>query len=181
MLKAINNKVLLILLLLATLLVLVSAPVLGDITFRHAIYGKELDLSKAKKGEETEAVKHFKETGENLYNDDEEAWRSGYDQFSTSCGGCHGHHAGGKLGPSLVDDYWTYTTAKTDKGLFEILYGGARAQMGPNWGSLTIDEMLKIMSWLRAAYQGDPSDADWMTAKEQKNFDPIPVDYFDDK
>lgn len=176
-----NSKIFQILFLLGMPLLIISAPTFGDIVFRNVIYGEELDLSKGKEGEETEAVEHFKKTGENLYNDDEEAWRSGYDLYATACAGCHGHHAEGKLGPNLIDDYWTYNTGKTDKGLFEIIYGGARAMMGPQRGNLTIDEMLKIMGWLRAAYQGDPSEAKWMTPEEQKNFKPIPVDHFDDK
>lgn len=176
-----NKKSVATLLIITTSLLLVSVPTLGEIVFRDVINGSELDPSGGKEGPNTEAVKHFKKTGKNLYNNDKEAWKSGYDLFSTACAGCHGHHAEGKLGPGLVDDYWTYSVGKTDKGLFEIVYGGARAMMGPQRNNLSTDEILKIMSWLRASYTGDPADAKWLSEDQKKNFEPIPVDHFDNK
>ena len=70
----------------------------AQVQFRNATTGALIDFSFGKKGEETEAVKHFMETAENKYNQDEEAIKVGENLFMTACSGCHGHHAEGKLG-----------------------------------------------------------------------------------
>ncbi len=114
-----------------------------------------------KKGDDTPAVKAFKVTGKNPYNDHEATISKGYTIFSTACSGCHGHLAEGKLGPALADDYWTYPNNATDKGLFETIYGGGQGMMGPQRGLLSQDEILQVMSWLRSIYQGDPKKAKW--------------------
>jgi len=90
------------------------------------------------------------------------------------CSGCRGHHAEGKLGPALADDYWTYPKNKTDKGLFETTSGGARAMMGPMYKQLSVDEMLMVVSWIRAIYRGPVENADWLTEEQKKTFKPRP-------
>jgi cytochrome c-L len=149
-----------------------SVSALADVTFRNAVTGQAIDFSFGKKGEETEAVKHFMVTGENLYNSDEAVIRAGEDLFSTACSGCHGHHAEGKLGPALGDDYWTYPSARKDKGLFEVVYDGARAMMGPQRNNLTVDEMLTVMSFIRSIYWGSSEQALWLTEEQRANFEP---------
>jgi len=62
----------------------------------------------------------------------------------------------------LADDYWTYPRALTDVGLFEILFGGAQGMMGPQYTSLSNDDLLQIMSWIRSLYKGDPAKAEWL-------------------
>lgn len=128
--------------------------------FRGTISGELLDFND-KKGDDTPAVKAFKVTGKNPYNDHEATINKGYTIFSTACSGCHGHLAEGKLGPALADDYWTYPNNATDKGLFETIYGGGQGMMGPQRGLLSQDEILQVMSWLRSIYQGDPKKAKW--------------------
>jgi len=162
--------------LLASVVTVSLIPVAqSELMFRNTITGEVLDFSFGKKGEKTEAVKHFKNTGENLYNTDEEAIHTGESLFMTACSGCHGHHAEGKLGPALGDDYYTYPKNATDKGLFETIYGGARSMMGPQYNNLTIDEMLQIMAWIRSVYWGDPEKAEWLTEEEKADFTPAPV------
>jgi cytochrome c-L len=162
--------------LLASVVTVSLIPVAqSELMFRNTITGEVLDFSFGKKGEKTEAVKHFKNTGENLYNIDEEAIHTGESLFMTACSGCHGHHAEGKLGPALGDDYYTYPKNATDKGLFETIYGGARSMMGPQYNNLTIDEMLQIMAWIRSVYWGDPEKAEWLTEEEKADFTPAPV------
>jgi len=143
-------------------LALLSTAAIAEITFHNAITGETLDMSVAKKGGDTEAFKQFKETGKNPYNGDAEAVKKGHDLYMTACSGCHGHEAEGKLGPGLGDDYWTYPANATDKGLFELLFGGANGMMGPQYVNLNTDEMLLIMSWIRDIYQGDPKKAKWL-------------------
>lgn len=133
----------------------------ADMTLRHAVTGETLDLSFAKKGPE-EAFKKFLQTGKNPYNGDKDAIDKGHSLYLTGCSGCHGHEAEGKLGPGLADDYWTYPRALTDVGLFEILFGGAQGMMGPQYTAMSNDDLLKIMSWIRSLYKGDPAKAEWL-------------------
>ena len=151
----------------------------SDIVFRHTITGAVLDFEYGKEGVETKAVKQFLNTGENLYNGNEHAIETGENLYATACSGCHGHTAEGKLGPALGDDYWTYPKNKTDKGMFETIYGGARSMMGPQYNNLTHDEMLLIMSWVRSIYWGDPQQAKWLTEEQRATYQPaeIPADY----
>jgi cytochrome c-L len=146
-----------------------TAPqVMAEVVFRDTITGAAIDLSVAKPGPETEAVKHFIQTGENLYVGNAEAAAEGGQHFLTACSGCHGHEAEGKLGPALRDDYWTYPKNKTDKGLFETIFNGAAAMMGPMHKMLTIDETLKVVAWIRSIYIGDPAKAEWLTEEQRK-------------
>jgi len=138
----------------------IAVPPGPMLDFRGTISGDPLDFND-KKGDDTPAVKAFKVTGKNPYNDYEAINKSGYTIFSTACAGCHGHLAEGKLGPALTDDYWTYPNNATDKGLFETIYGGGQGMMGPQRGLLSQDEILQVMSWLRSAYSGDPKKAKW--------------------
>jgi cytochrome c-L len=162
--------------LLASVLTVSLIPVAqSQLMFRNTITGDVLDFSFGKKGEETEAVKHFMNTGENLYNTDEEAIHMGESLFMTACSGCHGHYAEGKLGPALGDDYYTYPKNANDKGLFETIYGGARSMMGPQYNNLSIDEMLQVMSWIRSVYWGEAEKAEWLTEEQKANFTPAPV------
>ncbi len=146
----------------ALALTLSSAGVSADIDLRHAITGMPLDLSFAKKGGNTDAFKEFIQTGKNPYNGNKEIIEKGHTLYLTACSGCHGHEAEGKLGPGLADDYWTYPANSTDKGLFEVLFGGANGMMGPQYVNLNTDEMLQIMSWIRDVYTGDPKKAKWL-------------------
>lgn len=141
---------------------LLALPAQAEITLRHAVTGETLDLSYAKAGGDTEAVKQFLQTGKNPYNGNKDAVEQGHSLYLSACSGCHGHEAEGKLGPGLADDYWTYPRAGTDVGLFEILFGGAQGMMGPQYVNLNNDEMLKIMAWMRSLYKGDPAKAEWL-------------------
>jgi len=165
-----------VLLLTVSVLSVALIPVAqSQLMFRNTITGDVLDLSFGKKGEKTEAVEHFLNTGENHYNSDEEAIKAGESMFASACSGCHGHLAEGKLGPALGDDYYTYPKNATDKGFFETIYGGARSMMGPQYNNLSKDEILQIMAWVRHIYWGSTEKANWLTEEEKKTFQPAPV------
>ena len=83
------------------------------------------------------------------------------------------YYAEGKIGPGLNDNYWTYPRNETDEGMFSTLYGGASGQMGPMWGSLTLDEMLLAMAWVRHLYIDDPETATWLTPEQREKFTPF--------
>ncbi|RJE88220.1 cytochrome c(L), periplasmic [Paracoccus onubensis] len=141
--------------------------------FFNTVDGSPLNFDDAmEEGRDTEAVKEFLETGVNIYNENEEVMKEAEDIYNTMCSGCHGHYGEGKIGPGLNDDYWTYPQNETDVGLFSTLYGGATGQMGPMWGSLTLDEMLLAMAWVRHLYTGEPDTAGWLTPEQQEEFTP---------
>ncbi len=151
----------------------VAAAVAQQLTFRSTVTGEALDLNQAlEEGRDTDAVRHFLATGENIYNENPKTLPQGEELFLTACSGCHGHFGEGKIGPGLNDDYWTYPKNKTDQGLFETIFGGAQAQMGPQYGNLTLDQMLLVMSWVRHLYTGAPETAEWLPEDKRAQFKP---------
>ncbi|ODA66667.1 mxaG protein (Cytochrome c precursor) involved in Methanol dehydrogenase [Methyloligella halotolerans] len=156
---------------------LVSMPLIAaaEMTFNHTITGEALDLSNAE-GTDTPAAKHFLETGENLYTEVPNCLAEGEQTFLASCSGCHGHVGEGKIGPGLNDDYYTYPKNKTDKGLFETMWGGARSMMGPH-SDLGVDESLKVIAWIRHFYKDDPAEATWLTEEQRKTFKPYDAEH----
>ena len=148
----------------------------GQVVFRHTITGEELQLAKAlDESGETPAVKHFMRSGNNPYMGLPQCFPKGEELYLTACSACHGHYGEGKLGPGLNDSYWTYPKNVTDKGLFETIFGGARGQMGPQYGVLTVDEMLLLMAWIRHLYTGDAVDAEWLTEEQKASFTPFKI------
>lgn len=146
----------------------------GQITFRHTITGDVLNLDESlPEGRDTEAVKSFLQTGINPYNEVKSCLPKGEEAFLVACSGCHGHHAEGKVGPGLNDSYWTYPKNKTDKGLFETIFGGAQGMMGPHGSHLSLDEMLLMMAWIRHLYTGDVAEAEWLNEEQKKTFRPF--------
>ena len=156
---------------------LIMAGVFGSAAgaeeFRNTITGEDLKVPETAnpEGRDTEAVKTFLESGINLYTEVKGCLPKGEEVYLTSCSGCHGHVAEGKVGPGLNDAYWTYPKNKTDKGLFETIYGGAQGMMGPH-SDLPLDEILKLMAWIRHLYTGDPAEAEWLTDEQKKAFKP---------
>lgn len=157
------------------LLVAVSCAVMPMVPlalepFRHTITGDVLDLDTApKEGRDTAAVKKFLETGINPYIEDAACLPRGEYLYLSSCSGCHGHVAEGKVGPGLNDNYWTYPKNKTDKGLFETIFGGGQGMMGPH-NDLQLNESLLIMAWIRHVYTGPMEDAPWLTPEQKQAF-----------
>jgi len=150
-----------------------SAGPQTGITFRNTVTGEPLNTAEGKEGgRDTQAVKTFFETGKNIYIDDKSCLRNGESLFATSCSGCHGHLAEGKLGPGLNDNYWTYPANTEDTGLFATIFGGANGMMGPHNENLTPDEMLQTIAWIRHLYTGPAKDAVWLTADQKKAYTP---------
>lgn len=149
---------------------LMPALALADLSFQNTVTGEALDLSVAPdEGRDTPAVKQFLQTGIDPYIEVKNCLPKGQELFLESCSGCHGEVGEGKIGPGLNDDYWTYPKNTTDKGIFETIFGGARAQMGPH-SDLQLDEILKIIAWIRHIYTGPVADADWLTDAQKKEF-----------
>ena len=143
------------------------------VVFRNTITGEVLNLNEGKPGgRDTEAVKTFFQTGKNLYIDDKSCLRNGESLYLTSCSGCHGHLAEGKVGPGLNDNYWTYPSNTEDTGLFATIWGGANGMMGPHNEEQNPDDILQIIAWIRHLYTGPVKDAVWLTADQKKNYTP---------
>jgi len=150
-----------------------GAVAFADIDLRNTDTGQPLNLDEAlPEGRDTPAVKYFLQTGKNPYVEVPGCLPKAKDLFLSACSGCHGHLAEGKIGPGLNDNYWTYPKNTSDQGLFETLFGGARAQMGPQYLSLTLDDMLIVMAWVRHAYTGPVADAEWLSPEQKKKFKP---------
>lgn len=158
---------------IAAVAAMITGTAVAAETFRNTITGDDLKVPESSnpEGRDTAAVKHFLESGVNLYTEVKACLPKGEEVYLTSCSGCHGHVGEGKVGPGLADNYWTYPKNKTDKGLFETIYGGAQGMMGPH-SDLTLDELLKLMAWIRHIYSGDVADADWLTEEQKKTFKP---------
>ncbi|MFO1124082.1 MAG: cytochrome c(L), periplasmic [Methylocystis sp.] len=157
----------------ASLIALGAIAQTAGITFRNTITGEVLKFDDAlPEGRDTEGVKQFMATGKNPYNEDVSCLKQGEQIFLSACSGCHGHLAEGKIGPGLNDAYWTYPQNETDEGFFSTIYGGAQASMGPQYENLTLDEMLKVMAWIRHLFKDAPEKATWLTAEQRKQFKP---------
>jgi cytochrome c-L len=151
--------------------VALAGAAVADIQLRHTVTGEILSLNDAlPDGRDTPAVQYFLQTGRDPYVEVAGCLPRAKDLYLSACSGCHGHLAEGKIGPGLNDSYWTYPKNTTDQGFFETLFGGARAQMGPQYLSLTLDDMLLVMAWVRHVYTGPPAEAEWLTAEQQKQF-----------
>jgi cytochrome c-L len=98
----------------------------------------------------TQAVQKFYDTGENPYKGDSKALAEGKELYLTYCQACHLPDGSGRIGPSLIGDTHHYPRFTTDKGLFEIIYGGATGAMQPFGKRLTQDQILLVMTYVRA-------------------------------
>jgi cytochrome c-L len=122
---------------------------------------------------DTPEAKEFLETCVNPYTKkyvaDAEAAKAGKKKFGFwSCTQCHGGNAGGQTGPSIIDERWQYAKHSTDKGMFETIAAGTdmgmmawHQQVTGNPEMLPTDDILKIIGWLRASYQGG-GDKPWL-------------------
>jgi cytochrome c-L len=153
----------------------VAAFAQSALTFRNTITGEVLNFDDAlPEGRDTQGVKKFMQTGVNPYNEDASCLKQGEQLFLSACSGCHGHIGEGKIGPGLNDSYWTYPQNATDEGLFSTIFGGAQASMGPQYVNLQLDEMLKVMAWIRHLYKEPAAGATWLTPEQRAKFKPYP-------
>jgi len=98
----------------------------------------------------TEGVQKFYQTGENPYRSDPQALAQGRDIYQTICQVCHMPNGSGRVGPSLIGDTHHYPRFTTDKGMFEIVYGGATGAMQAFGKRLTQDQILCVMAYVRS-------------------------------
>ena len=126
------------------------------LVFTHVLDDETLDVYTPREGEEfTEAVEQFHTTGENPYSGDEEAIAEGQDIFSGTCRACHGREGSGGMGPPLNDNEYRRDRAATDKGKFEIIYGGSAGAMQGFARRLDQDDILRVMAYIETLEQAD--------------------------
>jgi cytochrome c-L len=97
----------------------------------------------------TDGVQKFYDTGQDPYVGDTQASAEGKTIYDTFCQACHLPDGSGRIGPSLIGDTHRYPRFTTDKGLFEIIYGGATGAMQPFGKRLTQDQILHVMAYVR--------------------------------
>ena len=79
-----------------------------------------------------------------------EAIKEGDKLFDAKCSECHGDGTG-IAGPDLTDDVWIY--GGSDAQVFETISGGRKGGM-PSWkGTLSADEIWKVISFIRSIHR----------------------------
>jgi len=135
----------------AALGICTGAALADTIAFRSALTDGPLDVKPGPNEVETDAVKQFKQTGEDLYRGEAAAVAEGKRLYATNCALCHLPDGSGRIGPSLVGTDWTYPRSATDVGMFEVIYGGASGAMQSfARRGMTQDQMLKIIAFVRS-------------------------------
>jgi cytochrome c-L len=98
----------------------------------------------------TDAVKKFYETGDDPYKGDPAALGDGKKIYTQWCQTCHMPDGSGRIGPSFLGETHHYPRFTTDKGMFEIIYGGATGAMQGFGNRLTQDQILHVMAYVRS-------------------------------
>jgi cytochrome c-L len=133
----------------AALLYIAAPAPAQEQEFHHVFDNSKLDVS-AKPGEQfTDAVKEFHRSGQNPYNGKREAVDEGKKLYDEICAACHMPDGSGGMGAKLSGPQYVYPRVTTDKGLFEVVFGGAAGAMQPFGQRMTQDQILKAMAYVR--------------------------------
>jgi cytochrome c-L len=119
-------------------------------TFTSVLDDSPLVVEPLPKEVVTDAVNKFYETGNDPYNGDPAALADGGKLYDQWCQSCHMPDGSGRIGPSFIGDTHHYPRFKTDKGMFEIVYGGATGAMQAFGNRLTQDQILRVMAYVRS-------------------------------
>jgi cytochrome c-L len=128
----------------------VAAGAAGTLQFTSPLDDSSLEIKRLPGEKITEGVQKFHDTGQDPYKSDPEAVAAGKELYDTYCQACHMPDGSGRIGPSLIGDAHHYPRFTTDKGMFEIVYGGATGAMQPFGKRLTQDQILRIMAYVRS-------------------------------
>jgi cytochrome c-L len=128
----------------------VSGPSLADPAFTSAIDDSPLAIKLLPNEVVTDAVKKFYETGDNPYKDHPAGLQAGKAIYLEWCQACHLPDGSGRIGPSFLRETHHYKRFVTDKGMFEIIYGGATGAMQGFGNRLTQDQVLQVMAYVRS-------------------------------
>jgi len=136
--------------LLASVIIICGARAADAPSFTSPVDDSPLELKLLPEEKLTEGVQNFYRTGENPYKSDPQALAQGKDIYQTICQVCHMPNGGGRVGPSLIGDTHRYSRFTTDKGMFEIVYGGATGAMQAFGKRLTQDQILCVTAYVRS-------------------------------
>jgi cytochrome c-L len=117
--------------------------------FHHVFDNSKLDVAPKPNEQFTDAVREFHRTGQNPYTGKPEALEEGKALYTEYCAACHMPDGSGGMGARLTGDQHIYPRVTTDKGLFEVVFGGASGAMQPFGLRLTQDQILKVMTYVR--------------------------------
>jgi cytochrome c-L len=153
-------------------LAILAQTAVAEQVFRNTATDEVLDVDRSARrgGRNTLAVKKFMETGVDAYVEVAGCLPLGEAIFAESCSGCHGAVGEGKIGPALNDSIWIYSKNKTDKGIFETIFGGAKGLMAAHGQDIELDDLLKLIAWVRHLQKDDVTNAEWLTAEQKKTF-----------
>jgi cytochrome c-L len=126
-----------------------AAAAADGLQFTSVIDNSPLDIKPLPGETVTEAVKSFYATGVNPYKSDPSALADGERLYLENCQACHMPDGSGRIGPSLISNTHNYERFTTDKGIFEIVYGGATGAMQPFGKRLTQDDVLRVTAYVR--------------------------------
>jgi cytochrome c-L len=118
--------------------------------FTSALDDSPLEIKLLPDEKITDGVQKFYNTGEDPYKGDAPALAEGKELYDTFCQACHLPDGSGRIGPSLIGDTHHYPRFTTDKGIFEIVYGGGAGAMQPFGKRLTQDQILHIIAYVRS-------------------------------
>ena len=134
---------------LLALLAVPEAVADEPLDFGHVFDDAPLPVTTPRSGETfSDAVLTFHVTGENPYSGDANAIAAGKPLYDRHCQACHMPDGRGRMGPSLIDDTYQYPRSATDKGFFEVIYGGAAGAMQGFGRRVDQDDLLKIMAYV---------------------------------
>jgi cytochrome c-L len=133
---------------LAALVTMAQAA--GVPQFTNALDDSPLEIKLLPDEKITDGVQKFYDTGEDPYKGDAQALTEGKELYDTYCQACHLPDGSGRIGPSLIGDAHHYPRFTTDKGIFEIVYGGGAGAMQPFGKRLTQDQILHIIAYVRS-------------------------------
>jgi cytochrome c-L len=127
----------------------VVAGAAGTPQFTSPLDDSPLEIKLLPNEKITEGVQKFYDTGEDPYKDDAQALAEGKNLYLSICQACHMPDGSGRIGPSLIGDTHHYPRFTTDKGMFEIVYGGGTGAMQPFGKRITQDQILRVMAYVR--------------------------------
>jgi cytochrome c-L len=133
-----------------TLSLVVCVEAAGMPQFTSPLDDSALEIKLLPNEKITDGVQKFYDTGEDPYDGDAQAIAEGKTIYDTNCQACHLPDGSGRIGPSLIGDTHRYPRFTTDKGLFEIIYGGGTGAMQPFGKRLTQDQILHVMAYVRS-------------------------------
>ncbi len=134
----------------AAMLAFSPAPALSqEQEFHHVFDNSKLDVSAKPDEQFTDAVREFHRTGQNPYNGKPEAIEEGKKLYDETCAACHMPDGSGGMGAKLNGPQHLYPRVTTDKGLFEVVFGGAAGAMQPFGLRMSQDQILKAMAYVR--------------------------------